>query len=142
MNATEIIPNLWMGGEIVPALPDEYDAVMGLRWEAEDYALPLRRQKRLKQFAWVPMVDGPVLPDPVNLGTAVRLVDEWSSNGWKVLVHCGEGKNRSGLVVALALIRRFHAPQEAIDLIRSKRPGALNNQAFVTFILNSAGSLE
>jgi len=39
--------------------------------------------------------------------------------------------NRSGLLAAASLIRDGVVPREAIDTVRSRRPGALNHQQFV-----------
>ena len=41
-------------------------------------------------------------------------------------VHCVAGLGRAPLLVALALIHRGCEPINAIELIRSKRTGALN----------------
>ena len=66
--------------------------------------------------------------------------------GRKVLVRCYHGYNRSGLVVAHALVRRGHATEEAIRLIRSRRsPWALHNELFVDYLrtgLSTARLLE
>lgn len=53
----------------------------------------------------------------------------------KVLVTCAMGLNRSGLVSALALVKGGFSPQEAVELIRKKRPGALGNPYFARLIL-------
>ncbi|GAA2478416.1 hypothetical protein GCM10010276_13560 [Streptomyces longisporus] len=55
--------------------------------------------------------------------------------GRKVLVRCYHGYNRSGLVVAHALVHRGHVTEEAIRLIRSRRsPWALHNELFVDYL--------
>jgi protein-tyrosine phosphatase len=55
--------------------------------------------------------------------------------GREVLVRCYHGYNRSGLVVAHALVRRGHSSEEAIRLIRSRRsPWALHNELFVDYL--------
>lgn len=52
------------------------------------------------------------------------------------LVHCQQGWNRSGLIVALALIRAGMEPAAAIALIREKRqPECLSNQVFHDWLL-------
>jgi len=45
-----------------------------------------------------------------------------------VSVHCIAGLGRSAILVAIALIESGVEPQEAIDLVREKRRGALNAQ--------------
>lgn len=65
------------------------------------------------------------------------------SQGRKTLVSCWAGRNRSGLVSALALAATsgIH-PQEAGELIRSKRAGALTNMAFRGMLSGMGNSCE
>jgi protein-tyrosine phosphatase len=66
--------------------------------------------------------------------------------GRRVLVRCYHGYNRSGLVVAHALIRRGRTAEEAIRLIRARRsPWALHNELFTEYLrvgLSTARLLE
>ncbi len=91
--------------------------------------------------------DGPL--DGTQLAGVMRLAQaagEALDEGQKVLVRCYHGYNRSGLVVAHALVRRGHATEEAIRLIRSRRsPWALHNELFVDYLragLSTARLLE
>ncbi|RPF36227.1 dual specificity protein phosphatase-like protein [Streptomyces sp. TLI_185] len=91
--------------------------------------------------------DGPL--DGTQLAGVMRLAQaagEALDEGRKVLVRCYHGYNRSGLVVAHALVRRGHATEEAIRLIRSRRsPWALHNELFVDYLragLSTARLLE
>ena len=60
--------------------------------------------------------------------------DEWKS-GKKVLVRCQAGWNRSGICVALTLMRDGLTAKDAIDLIRARRsPHALCNEDFVRYL--------
>jgi protein-tyrosine phosphatase len=67
-------------------------------------------------------------------------VAELVGAGRSVLVHCTEGLNRSGLVVARALMAMGRSADGAIDLVRQRRgPSvdgfpALGNQAFVDWL--------
>jgi protein-tyrosine phosphatase len=125
---TEIIPNLWMGGEQLPAMPSGFDAVVDCR-ELGDWSLigP--------PYLHIPMIDGPVLPKECLIEIGISFVYNAVLPGLKTLVHCAEGHNRSGLIVGAFLIRCNWEAQDAIDLIRSKRPGALTNQTFVNYLL-------
>lgn len=60
---------------------------------------------------------------------------EWKS-GKRVLIRCQAGLNRSGLVMALVLIRDGYTAAEAIHLIRSQRgQAALCNRTFEKWLL-------
>lgn len=60
---------------------------------------------------------------------------DWKS-GKRVLIRCQAGLNRSGLIMALVLIREGHTPEEAIELIRDKRcESALCNDRFVAYLV-------
>lgn len=138
---SEILPNLWQGGT------DDYDTVdfpVGFnfienpqRWDsvATLYASahPMGWGVREQRFGF---------PDSIieeqNL-QEVRKIAEWLhgewKNGRKVLARCQAGLNRSGLVIALVLLKEGFTANEAIELIRNKRsPHALFNQDFVSQI--------
>ncbi len=52
-----------------------------------------------------------------------------------VLVTCMMGKNRSGLVTALALhFATGRSGRECVDIVKSKRPNALLNPDFVRYL--------
>lgn len=89
-----------------------------------------------------PFDDGEVNDDVVSAvvrgakATARALAD-----GDKVLVTCNEGRNRSGLVVAVSLLALFPRmrPDEVVDLVKKRRKTrsghpALTNENFVALI--------
>lgn len=55
--------------------------------------------------------------------------------GKKLLVHCNGGLGRTGIVVARILVDFGIDPFEAVRRIRIARPGALENQEQVDFVL-------
>jgi len=62
--------------------------------------------------------------------------DRWKA-GDRVLVRCQAGLNRSGLVIALILIKDGLTPQDAINRIHENRgPDALFNNNFFAWLLN------
>ncbi len=66
--------------------------------------------------------------------------DRWKQ-GDRVLVRCQAGLNRSGLVLALILIKDGLTPQEAINRIRDGRgPDALFNENFHAWLLKEGES--
>ena len=55
-------------------------------------------------------------------------------NGHRVLSHCGLGLNRSALVAGLILVNLGMNGKEAVTLLRQKRPGALFNRIFASYL--------
>ncbi|MFE2824400.1 dual specificity protein phosphatase family protein [Streptomyces sp. NPDC059271] len=147
---SEIVPGLWMGGHQFagragPAedvvVRDEFDLVLTL------LRLPGHGpDPRVEHHVWA-IPDGPL--DGTQLTGVMRLAraaDDALEDGRRVLVRCYHGYNRSGLVVAHALVLAGHSADDAIRLIRARRsPWALHNQLFVEYLragLTTARLLE
>jgi protein-tyrosine phosphatase len=76
-----------------------------------------------------------------------RLVADLVGGGHRVLVHCVQGLNRSGIVVARALMFLGYSAAEAIDLVRRRRGldegfGALGNERFVDWLVLEQAAME
>lgn len=135
------MPGLWMGGhEFAPrtgaggiefaVVRDEFDLVLTL------LRLPgYGPDDGVEHHVW-PIPDGPL--DGTQLAGVLRLARaacDALEDGKRVLVRCYSGYNRSGLVVAQALIRDGHSAEEAIRLVRARRsPWALHNELFVDYL--------
>ncbi|KUL30323.1 protein-tyrosine phosphatase family protein [Streptomyces regalis] len=147
---SEIVPGLWMGGHEFrgssgqlefAVVQDEFDLVQTL------LRLPGHGpDPGVEHHVW-PIPDGPL--DGTQLAGVIRLAEaacEALDKGRRVLVRCYHGYNRSGLVIAHALVRRSHSTEQAIRLIRSRRsPWALHNELFVDYLragLSTARLLE
>ena len=78
--------------------------------------------------------DGPA-PERATLVALADLVNGLRRARKRVLVHCAGGINRSSLPSAAALMRDGMSTTEAIETVRSRRPGALNNREFVRLLL-------
>ena len=77
------------------------------------------------------LVDGPELPATAILDELVRDVVTAVTRGRRVLVACAGGRNRSGLVLGLALRELLACSgAEALCLVRSRREDALTNATF------------
>ncbi|GHG97156.1 protein-tyrosine phosphatase family protein [Streptomyces lanatus] len=136
---SEIVPGLWMGGHEFrgrtgqlefAVVRDEFDLVQTL------LRLPGHGpDPGVEHHVW-PIPDGPL--DGTQLAGVIRLAEaacEAMDAGRSVLVRCYHGYNRSGLVVAHALMRRSGSAEQAIRLIRSRRsPWALHNELFVDYL--------
>jgi len=95
--------------------PDAGDFKIYLKWTIEDAELP----------------DLEVLKTIASLG-----YDLAYKKNMKVLVHCQQCINRASLLNGVILWMKGMKGQEIVDYIRSKRPGALFNQNFVSFLAN------
>ncbi|MFI2430943.1 dual specificity protein phosphatase family protein [Streptomyces sp. NPDC018693] len=147
---SEVVPGLWMGGhefrarsgQVEPAVVrKEFDLVQTL------LRLPGHGPDAGVQHQVWPIPDGPL--DGTQLAGVMRLAQaagDALDQGRRVLVRCYHGYNRSGLVVAHALVHRGHTAEDAIGLIRSRRsPWALHNDLFVEYLragLSTARLLE
>ncbi|WNM30206.1 dual specificity protein phosphatase family protein [Streptomyces sp. Li-HN-5-11] len=136
---SEIVPRLWMGGHEFAGhtgrlefavVRDEFDLVQTL------LRLPGHGPDPGVEHQVWPIPDGPL--DGTQLAGVMRLAQaacEALDAGRRVLVRCYHGYNRSGLVVAHALVRRGRSAEEAIRLIRARRsPWALHNELFVDYL--------
>jgi protein-tyrosine phosphatase len=88
-------------------------------------------------------------PDTVDRKTrqVAGLVADLVEAGHRVLVHCVQGLNRSGIVVARALMFLGYSAEEAVDLVRRRRGldegfGALGNERFVEWLLLEEAGME
>ncbi|MFH9978666.1 protein phosphatase [Streptomyces sp. NPDC017179] len=136
---SEIVPGLWMGGHEfrthsgrleLAVVRDEFDLVQTL------LRLPGHGpDPGVEHHVW-PIPDGPL--DGTQLAGVIRLARaacDALDQDRRVLVRCYSGYNRSGLVVAHALVRQGRSFDEAIRLIRARRsPWALHNELFVDYL--------
>lgn len=142
---SEVLPNLWQGGthdddwtsspqgkgvEAFVTLED-FDTVVTLFASARPVDWFVRE---LRYGFWDhDMMDF----DPSDLFDLVKLAHADWKRGKRVLVRCQAGWNRSGLVMALILIREGHKPEHAIQLIRERRSRwALCNRDFERWLLS------
>jgi hypothetical protein len=119
--ASEIVPGVWQSGSPQPG--EHWDAVIDLDCSAP----PL---EGVAFYAHWPIEDGPA-PETAVLVALADLVNDLRRGGKRVLIHCAAGINRSGLLAAAALIRDGMEADEAVETVRARRPGVLNNPEFV-----------
>lgn len=90
--------------------------------------------QRLEWHAHIPIPDGKIrnMPDVLRArDVALSMV----RNGYFTLVHCVAGRNRSGLIGALVVRELFSmSGSEAMEYVRVKRPGAIDNIWFEDFL--------
>jgi hypothetical protein len=88
----------------------------------------------LKSYLWWPILDIPFLPDRSLLECVGYF--GWGAliGGQRVLVHCRQGLNRSGLVCAKIMSRFNIKGPQILATIREKVPGALFNPVFAEYV--------
>ncbi|MDK1346379.1 dual specificity protein phosphatase family protein [Streptomyces sp. 378] len=136
---SEVVPGLWMGGhEFTGALGQLEFAVVRDEFDLVQTLLRLPGHgpdPGVRHHVW-PIPDGPL--DGTQLAGVIRLAEaacEALDEGHRVLVRCYHGYNRSGLVVAHALMRQGSSAEASIRLIRARRsPWALHNDLFVAYL--------
>jgi protein-tyrosine phosphatase len=81
------------------------------------------------------------IDDAIPTMREIQLVRDASRNiamrvrhGHRVLITCQQGRNRSGLVMALTLMELGMRADKAVRLIKSARKNALTNDYFVMFL--------
>jgi len=136
----EIVPGLWMGGLIwvdgageirQSVATDQFDLVVSLHG-ADGHGPSSGVEHHV-----LAIPDGPLTSEQIDgVGRLADLVTAAVRGRRSTLVRCGAGYNRSGLVIAQALINLGHGPADAIELIRSKRSlWALHNLTFEDYLL-------
>jgi len=123
-NFSSITDELFIG--TTPAVTD-YD---GLRELGVKLIINMRFGVRLQPdphvppiaLLWLPTIDSPFFPLPIHklmqgAHSALRTVED----GGKVYVHCAFGRHRGVAMGACILIALGYDPQEAMELIRSRR---------------------
>ena len=66
-------------------------------------------------------------PSPIQLHEIIQFVEEQNAQSKPVLVHCAEGKGRTGTVLAAYLVYKGLSTDDAIKKVREKRPGSIEN---------------
>ena len=139
-----ILPNrLAQGGYpgAQPSLFTKFDVVVYMAEERQ----PKVHAPPGKLALYAPIDDDIYRPVPLDIGHQLHLLSHQLARHVKanqrVLVTCMQGKNRSGLVVGLTLLKVFPSwtPEQAITLIRrNRRLGggdvALSNTMFEQFL--------
>ncbi|MEU5521733.1 dual specificity protein phosphatase family protein [Streptomyces sp. NPDC047860] len=147
---SEVVPGLWMGGHEFRGLTGQLEfAVVNRQFDLVQTLLRMPGHgpdPGIEHHVW-PIPDGPL--DGTQLAGVIRLAEaacEALDDGRTVLVRCYHGYNRSGLVIAHALMRQGRTAEAAIRLIRSRRSSwALHNELFVDYLragLTTARLLE
>jgi Dual specificity phosphatase, catalytic domain len=131
-SCTEVIPGLFQASaEQSPAeMLAMFDVLIDVggrdRWDGDPDP----------RYRFHPIDDVPFIVDAEMIHTVGERIAALVREGKHVAVNCLSGVNRSGLLVARALVELGYTPEEAIEAVRTARgPMALSNQHFVRFLL-------
>ena len=95
--------------------------IISMTWRSPDRSL---RQPPL-QLLRIPSLDSPLTPIPLSaLQKGVEAALPMIQNGGAVLTHCRHGRHRSVAMAATILIGTGMTADEAMALIKEKRPAA------------------
>jgi protein-tyrosine phosphatase len=84
-------------------------------------------------YVYFPIYDEE-LPDLVRLEAVALFGAHLVRSGHRVLSHCGMGFNRSALVASLILHKLGLEGPDIVDRLRARRPGALFNEVFASYV--------
>lgn len=96
-----------------------------------DACIPTLPDKCL--YIYFPIFDDD-LPNLTKLRSVAKLGASLIREGHVVLSHCGMGFNRSALVAGVILTELGMPGPQAVARLRERRPGALFNEKFATFL--------
>jgi protein-tyrosine phosphatase len=135
LDATRLVPKLYQGGQVSavgPLLAAGFDAVVFCAVEIQPPSHLLQGVRAL----YCPLTDDPSRPlYPAEWMQARETgieVAQLLREGKRVLVTCAQGRNRSGLVSAIALhILTGASGPKCVARIQKRRANALTNPQFV-----------
>ena len=88
------------------------------------------------RYSFHPLEDVPHIADTEMIHELGERIASFVADGKRVAVNCLGGVNRSGLLIARALVELGAMPEEAIAAVRAARgPMALGNPRFVRFLV-------
>lgn len=149
LDATEMVPGLlWQGGTAPEAFSDSvcmhelvgelcaYDVVFACApVESRLLCAGVRHTLAIVDLPFADDIQPPSQRELTRIRILTAAVVAAMTSRSKTLVLCREGRNRSGLIVALAMRRYCNIPASvAIQHIRERRPKALTNPFFVDLI--------
>uniref|UniRef100_A0A0D9V1A3 Uncharacterized protein n=1 Tax=Leersia perrieri TaxID=77586 RepID=A0A0D9V1A3_9ORYZ len=91
----------------------------------------------------IEVLDSPDIDLAKHFDECFSFIDESISTGGNVLVHCFAGRSRSVTIVVAYLMKKHQMSLEnALSLVRSKRPQVAPNEGFMSQLENFEKSLQ
>lgn len=129
------------------AHPDTFGDVMGAFAELRSHGIgalvsldengvsPSVAREYDMKYLHIPIPDFQA-PKPDQAESFVNFVRECRDNELQVAVHCRGGYGRTGTMIACYLISQGNSADEAIDLVRRRRPGSIETAGQEHFLMN------
>ena len=137
IDVTRIAPRLWIGGAPQPGRRVADAGFDVLVLAAKEYQPGAANWPGLKRIIACPIDDAVLSYDEAGaVEQAAQLVASEVAAGRRVLVTCAAGRNRSGVILARALVLQGFAPAFVIALIQKLRAQALTNESFVRWLVS------
>ena len=73
-------------------------------------------------------------PSPGQIAQGIATIAQAVAAGERVAVHCGEGLGRTGTLLACYLVHQGWAAEQAIDRVRTARPGSVETAGQVAAV--------
>lgn len=131
----EVVPGLWQGDWPYPSDLTPFDVLVSMTAEG----VPPTPSVRPGFQHIVAGIHDAEMDQPDLVRDTAQEVARLHARGHTVLVHCAQGLNRSGVVVARALMFEGWSAKGAIGAVREARgPWALCNHHFVDWLYAEA----
>jgi hypothetical protein len=134
LNFSQIDEGLWLGGRVSEPPPGT-QTVINLCETEDSY--------RAESHRWVPIPDAAPAPSLNWLREQVEFVESARAANRVVYIHCFAGISRGGMVTTAYLMKREKwTRDQALEYIRSRRPGVRPNPAFMELLLEWERTLK
>lgn len=121
VNYSQITENIWIGNNMCCMIHGKELLALGFDADIDLEDKRAEEPPHTKIYLWLPTVDH-TPPAPNQLHTGVAALAEMVKRNLKIYVHCHNGHGRAPILVAAYLITTGLNVEEAINLIKSKRP--------------------
>jgi protein-tyrosine phosphatase len=135
-----IIPNRIAQGGFPGSHPGLFSAFDVIVYMAMEEQPKIRPMPPGKLALYAPIDDDIYRPLPPAVGEQLHILAaecaRQASYNKRILITCMQGRNRSGLVTALTLLKLFPGwtSEQAVKIIKRNRPDALTNTMFEQYI--------
>eukprot|EP00605_Chrysophyceae_sp_TOSAG23-4_P002023 GSChrysophyteH1.ASY1.ANO1.2238.1 assembled CDS len=110
-----------------PYCGDALNAETGMTYAPEAF---MNAGIRYFNWSWPDMQ----VPSIAMLSDIVQVANHEINAGGRIAVHCHAGLGRTGVVAAAVLLQSFLTSDQAIQIVRSRRRGTVQNQKQVTIV--------